>query len=1199
MTKVRWLKLSLSGFGRFRETVTVTFTPGVNVCLAANERGKSTLAAGLAAIIYGLPSTSDPKTFGQERFRNWHDPARFSGELELEVGDEQFRLHRNFDNHRVSLQRLVNGHWQEEIGGEHNPRAQKRHVRYEERITQLLGVGSRELFTATFQVTQPLPEGEKIVPGIQQLLSGAGAHYKEALGSLTEELKKITRFTGRLGVTPRDMTQDRLLEFCEKEILRTEQDVTSAIQLLKDVQETGAILDDLQERSKKQAEELVEKERLLSAWREWRFLRDRYQEAATRQAALTGSLEKATLLDSAVREKTLIIKKTYSEFKGSPPDTGEVLVAFSAMREELTLLAGNLAETSEKISLERASIAQLTALLSDELAAVRDRPDLLHSCRELRRLEEEQRRFQEKTILLSEQLADLSGRLLCFPALDRLGKSPVQALLSLRAQCRTLLPQGQQFMADLTRLAELEERIEHEYGLFVRANNEVLAALSAYETHKMRLEAELERLNTARSAVLRKVEEVQSRHKLYQHLFAETDRLGDDAITLVERKLELLAAKREQEESLRQVRTKVASVCWQHRAGISLVALLSGLAAYFIWPSLSMSLLTGGLMALLLLALLCLFSRKKERSLPQSRLSEINAEMKQVDSLLGSFSVSNEAQLGELRLRLVQRQEARQQLSELQAALPGEEELRPLKAEIEAAKEACRAFNEMVSAAENQYVNIPAAYRQWRELEREADELQRRIADFAANQAAVTAPSSLPDVSPSLLSSPWPGIVILAELWHGSASTVRDALVWLATLEASWWEETEKLTSSFEKLQEVYQAIKLELTALTDPESEVTWRQDSLQQEIAALCTSLSPFDGRTDPLLLESLLARSREAEEELSRHCFALDALLEQQAELEQKRLLIDEKLQPLQERLSPLLAVGAPPAEVLLRWQEYSLLSRLSAEEEKELIGILSAHDASSLGGLRSKATDSDNLAVSILRQWEDLLKLFPALPLRENEDPESLEKQYRHLESRAAWLREEDEKLYSSIREWELRLAKLQGQAPSNIAGGELKLQKLREERHGLRKEAAALELAYKELLCAIEFFSSTYRQGLADKATAYFAKLSGILSRQVLLDEQFNISINEDGKTAILAQLSQGARDQLYLALRLAVADLLADEIQLPFIFDDPFLNWDEIRLSNMQEALHDMPGSRQVLLFSHRQDFASWGTACQPDWRQT
>jgi len=226
----------------------------------------------------------------------------------------------------------------------------------------------------------------------------------------------------------------------------------------------------------------------------------------------------------------------------------------------------------------------LTALLSDELAAVRDRPDLLHSCRELRRLEEEQRRFQEKTLLLSEQLADLSDQLLCFPALDRLGKSPVQALLSLRAQCRTLLPQGQQFMADLTRLAELEEQIEHDYGLFVRASNEVLAALSAYETHKMRLEADLERLNTARSAVLRKVEEVQSRHKLYQHLFAETDRLGDDAITIVERKLELLAAKREQEESLRQVRIKVASVSWQHRAGISLVALLSGLATNFIWP---------------------------------------------------------------------------------------------------------------------------------------------------------------------------------------------------------------------------------------------------------------------------------------------------------------------------------------------------------------------------------------------------------------------------------------------------------------------------------------------------------------------------------------------------------------------------------------------------------------------------------------
>ncbi|MBT9171903.1 MAG: hypothetical protein DDT21_00277 [Syntrophomonadaceae bacterium] len=1195
--KVQWLKLSLKGFGRFRETVAVDFAPGVNICLAANEQGKSTVAAGLAGVIFGLPSSSDPKAFSQERFRNWHGPAQFSGELEFAAGGELFRLQRNFDNHRVSLQRFVNGSWQEEIGGEHNPRAQKRNMRYEERITQLLGVGNRELFTATFQVTQPLPEGEKIVPGIQQLLSGAGAHYKEALDDLGEALKKITRYTGKREISPRDMNQDRMLEICDKEIFKLEQELSAAAQLLNDVRETAAALENMQDRFNKQSEELAGKERLLPAWQKWRLLRDRYQQAAARQAALAASLEKAAMLERSVENITETLAAKYERYKDCPPDTGEALIVFSSANEEMTVILSAFQETAGEISRESQAAEGLEELLNGELAAVRGRAELPHTCRELRRKELELQDLQKMKLQLSERLADLEKQLQSFPSLDRLGKSPLQSVQTLREQCKAILAQWQQFAKERAGLAQITAQLE-EYAPFHCASEEELAVLSVYETRKMRLERELERLNNARSDVLRKVEEVQLAHKAMIREYGEMERLGDDAEAHVERKLELLAAKKEQEEKLRHTTIKIAPREWPRRAVIALAALISGIIASYAGANLPVAFAAAAVTVLLTILLTGFLGQRKERSRPQARLGEINIELRQVDALLGSFSVCGEAQLGALRQKLRERLERRKQLTEMREALPGEELLRPLKAELEAAKEEWRLFKELVSKAESVYPDVSAAFNQWRELEREAAQLQARTDDFASLQAPAVQAGMLLDAPPDALRAPWPEIVALGELMGTDTSTVKALLSWLETMDDAWWNQTESIARSFEQILEDTAVVKRELTALTAPGADGARRFDALQQEIASLTLQVFPFDSQTDPMWLESLLARAREAEEGLVRHRAALEALDKQRLDLEEKRRMTEEKLRPLQERLSPLLAEGAP-TEVLQRWQEYSRLCRMRAEQGKELAGLLSAYEVKSPGELRTKVADSTNQAVNILKQREELLVSFPALPSFENEDTQALDSRYRELEVSIARLREEQDLLQVSIRQEELRLAKLQGQAPHNIAGGELRLEELRKESHRLRVEAAALEVAYKELSNAISLFSETYRQGLADTATRYFSLFTGNQLREVLLDDQFNVLVKENGKPYAIAQLSQGARDQLYLALRLAVADLLSDDIQLPFIFDDPFLNWDEARLAMMQQTLDTLPAGRQVLLFSHRREFASWGIACRLELSET
>src|SRR5690606_18888897 len=82
----------------------------------------------------------------------------------------------------------------------------------------------------------------------------------------------------------------------------------------------------------------------------------------------------------------------------------------------------------------------------------------------------------------------------------------------------------------------------------------------------------------------------------------------------------------------------------------------------------------------------------------------------------------------------------------------------------------------------------------------------------------------------------------------------------------------------------------------------------------------------------------------------------------------------------------------------------------------------------------------------------------------------------------------------------------------------------------------------------------------------------------------------DGALCSVAQLSQGTQDQLYLALRLAIADLVGGEVPLPLILDDPFVHCDADRLARIQEALRQAARERQIILFSHRADLAAWGS---------
>lgn len=90
-----------------------------------------------------------------------------------------------------------------------------------------------------------------------------------------------------------------------------------------------------------------------------------------------------------------------------------------------------------------------------------------------------------------------------------------------------------------------------------------------------------------------------------------------------------------------------------------------------------------------------------------------------------------------------------------------------------------------------------------------------------------------------------------------------------------------------------------------------------------------------------------------------------------------------------------------------------------------------------------------------------------------------------------------------------------------------------------------------------------------------------------------LGLREDRQTLVpIEGMSEGTRDQLFLALRLAAVDQsIAAGVRVPFIADDLFVNFDDDRAEAGLTVLADLAASTQVLFFTHHAHLRSMGQA--------
>ncbi|HWC06118.1 MAG TPA: AAA family ATPase [Gemmatimonadota bacterium] len=147
-----------------------------------------------------------------------------------------------------------------------------------------------------------------------------------------------------------------------------------------------------------------------------------------------------------------------------------------------------------------------------------------------------------------------------------------------------------------------------------------------------------------------------------------------------------------------------------------------------------------------------------------------------------------------------------------------------------------------------------------------------------------------------------------------------------------------------------------------------------------------------------------------------------------------------------------------------------------------------------------------------------------------------------------------------------------------------------EREAAELERDAVGLAHRTLLGCKDEFVKLASTRLAAIVSEVFADLTGGRYRTVRIDPaSFELSADSPERLGVAAaSLSRGTRDQLWLALRVAILETLAPERALPLVLDDPFLHFDDERLALAGRALARVGARHQVLLFTHDSRLTAW-----------
>ena len=151
-------------------------------------------------------------------------------------------------------------------------------------------------------------------------------------------------------------------------------------------------------------------------------------------------------------------------------------------------------------------------------------------------------------------------------------------------------------------------------------------------------------------------------------------------------------------------------------------------------------------------------------------------------------------------------------------------------------------------------------------------------------------------------------------------------------------------------------------------------------------------------------------------------------------------------------------------------------------------------------------------------------------------------------------------------------------------------RLEEELEGLQESLKHEDRKRKVYELAREFISkartevlSSVEEALEKEIQRYLAVFTNDRYKQVRVNKEaleFAVYSDEKGDWVKPEDLSGGVIDEFYLAFRLALAKLIFGDKKPPLILDDPFVNFDSVRLANALDFFKTLAPDYQIVIFT-------------------
>lgn len=203
---------------------------------------------------------------------------------------------------------------------------------------------------------------------------------------------------------------------------------------------------------------------------------------------------------------------------------------------------------------------------------------------------------------------------------------------------------------------------------------------------------------------------------------------------------------------------------------------------------------------------------------------------------------------------------------------------------------------------------------------------------------------------------------------------------------------------------------------------------------------------------------------------------------------------------------------------------------------------------------------------------------------------LEQRYMHLQTQLEKFQNREQKKAAHVDKMAGNLERIRQEtkekttALENISQDLQELQRNHDFAANGAEEIRAIDLAMQRLKEASGVIRGELGNRLRLRTSQILCEITEGRYREVLVDEDFHISVNTPERTVELERLSRGTMEQIYFALRMASGELMCAGQDFPVILDDVFGMYDDERLAAVLTWLARQ--NRQVIICtcSHREE---------------